>query len=146
MKKEEELKQESWDVKRITIGVLVLIGLIGGGLYTAKALGLDIGKRKPASTNASQDVQGVSVSNNDQGTSSENNGQGLSVSIPSVSTIKSDLQSKINSLTQQVTHLSPADIASSSPQVQKILNDIKALEQGPVDQVRQICENVCHAF
>jgi hypothetical protein len=35
------------------------------------------------------------------------------------------------------------EVASSSPQVQKILNDIKALQQYPANQIKDLCRKIC---
>ena len=50
---------------------------------------------------------------------------------------------KIESLKQDVRGLNIVEIASSSPQVQKILNDIKFLEQYPANQAKEICKKIC---
>jgi hypothetical protein len=57
--------------------------------------------------------------------------------------IQETIKEKINSIKQEVSGLDIVEIASSSPQVQKILNDIKSLEQYPTNQIKEICRKIC---
>lgn len=68
------------------------------------------------------------------------------VSLPSSKDIQKDVEKKLEAIKEEVTNLKPLDVATSSPQVQKILNDIKTLEQYPRNQAREICENICKSF
>jgi hypothetical protein len=118
---EEENVQGTWNKKRIIITVFLLILLIAGGIFLKiRILGTNPTPKEE------QSVKGASIKNEDFG----NN-------------IKESVKEKIDSLKQEVSGLDIMEIASSSPQVQKIINDIKSLEQYPTNQIKEICRKVC---
>lgn len=57
--------------------------------------------------------------------------------------IQQAVKDSLFKLKQEVSGLDIVEIASSSPQVQKIINDIKALQQIPNNQVKNICKTFC---
>jgi len=57
--------------------------------------------------------------------------------------IKNAVQDKINALQEEASNINVAEVASSSPQVQKVINDIKSVENYPSDQAKSFCEQVC---
>ena len=57
--------------------------------------------------------------------------------------IKSAVQGKINDLKNEVSNLKVEEIASSSPQIQKIISDFNSLKDYPINQVQEICKKVC---
>ena len=57
--------------------------------------------------------------------------------------IKNAVQDKIDTLQKEASNINVVEIASSSPQVQKIINDIKSIENYPSDQAKSLCEQVC---
>ncbi len=117
-------KKESWNKKRIFIAIFLLVLLaVGGYLFKTKVLG---------SNNSSQPAKSV---------------EGISAKQESVKDIGTSIQDavkeKINNLKQEVSGLNLSEIASSSSQVQKIINDIKSLEQYPANQAKEICKKIC---
>lgn len=129
--------QEGWDFKKILIG-LVVVGLLIFGLYKLKTLVLD-----KNSTNlgfkASQSVQGISTDATPNPTDSPTD----NVSLPSVSNIQSSVTQKIQDIKSEAGKISITDIASSSPQVQKVINDINSLQSYPTNQAKDICQKIC---
>lgn len=121
---EEVVKKESWNKKKIFITVFLLILLIVGGyLFKIRVLGKN-------SSQPAKSTKGISAA--ETTTQPE----------PKIN-IQEAVKEKINNLKQEVSGLNVLEIASSSPQVQKILNDIKSLEQYPVNQVKEICKKIC---
>ena len=57
--------------------------------------------------------------------------------------LQETVKEKINDLKQEVSGLNIMEIASSSPQMQKVLNDIKDLQQYPTNQVKELCRKIC---
>jgi len=114
---------ESWNKKRIVIAVILLILLaVGGFFFKTRILGQN-------SSGAGESVKGVATEE---------------IAVPDIKVnIQEAVKEKIDNLKQQVSNLNVSDIASSSPQVQKILNDIKALEQYPTNQLKEICRKIC---
>lgn len=135
---EENLIQEAWDKKKIFVGFLIIVLLISLG-FGAKILVLD--KNQTLSNFLSKDkVKGLSV----QGkiiTPSEL--QTKPLSLPSTNNIKTEAEKKLDEVKQEINSLDITEIASSSPQVKKILNDIKSLEQYPRNQAKDICQEIC---
>jgi hypothetical protein len=125
----EEIKRESWNKKRIFLAFFLVIGLIILGYFLkTKVLGenyspLDQSKAVKGTTSAKKE-------NKEQE-------QRLDVSV------QKKVAEKIESIKQAALGLNVAEITSSSPQVQKIINDIKALEQYPTNQAKEICRQIC---
>lgn len=122
---EETGTGESWNKTRIFIALfLIAVLAVGGYFFKTRVLGDN------SPPNEIKRVQGVSTK--DKISSKE---VGVNV--------QEAVKEKINNLKQQVSGLNITEIASSSPQVQKILNDIKSLEQYPTNQVKEICRKIC---
>lgn len=126
-KHEIDLFEETWDKKKIFVGLLLIIGL-GILVYQSQSfvLGKDEYKR----------VEGVSIQKE---VSSES-------SLPSASALSQQVQEKILDIKGQISGLSVSDIASSSPQVQKILQDIQGLENYPGTRAKEVCESICSSI
>ncbi|OGH18022.1 MAG: hypothetical protein A3F31_03745 [Candidatus Levybacteria bacterium RIFCSPHIGHO2_12_FULL_38_12] len=138
----QELVAEVWDIKRIIIGVIgvVVIGAGGFGVFVyVKDHGFPQKWRegKPPTKN----VIGASTQkeNNSPSTSQDTKPP---FSLPS----KNELGEKLDTIKKQVQSLSISEIASSSPHVQKVLQDIKALEEYPHNQVKDMCQKICSSF
>ncbi|MDP3988357.1 MAG: hypothetical protein Q8P80_04410 [Candidatus Levybacteria bacterium] len=129
---------ESWSKKKLIILVLAIL-ILAGILFKLKILTIDslLKKGNEASKNIEQ-VKGESIKNEDGSQNSDSN-----VSLSSSLKIKEDLQGKLDSFKQQVSNLSVSDIASSSPQVQKIMEDLKNLQGLPKNQAKEACYNIC---
>jgi len=120
----EEVNTEIWNKKRIFIVIfLALLLLIGG--YFLKIRFLD--KNLPQ---LSKSVKGVSVEEKNIEPELKMN-------------VQEAVKEKLDSLKKEVSNLDVLEIASSSPQVQKVLNDIKSLEQYPANQIKEICKKIC---
>ena len=115
----------SWNKTRI-FAVLFLIIILATGAYFFRNHFM-APNSSPKNTTS---VKGASVEK-------PNLGQDLNTSIQQA------IKEKINNLKQEVSNLDLMEVASSSPQVQKVLNDIKSLEQYPTNQVKEICKKIC---
>lgn len=120
---------DSWNKRRIIMAVVLAIGLIIGG-YVLKTKIFD---NKTFSDDLSMSVKGTSSEKQENKLQKEN----LNLNVQKA------LVEKLQNLKQEVTGLNIAEIASASAQVQKILNDIKSLEQYPVNQAKEICRQIC---
>ena len=125
----EEIKSEgSWNKKRIFAALFLLIALIVLGYF----LKTKVLSEKSSPTDSSKAVKGIT------NTKEKNKEQeGLNINVQKV------VKEKIESLKQDVKGLNIIEIASSSPQIQKIINDIKSLEQYPTNQAKEICRQIC---
>jgi len=121
---EEVNKGESWNKKKIIAAVFLLILLmIGGYLFETRVLSGN-------SSQLAKSVKGITVEEETTQPMAKIN-------------IQEAVKEKIDNLKQEVSGLDVLEIASSSPQVQKILNDIKSLEQYPTNQIKEICRKIC---
>jgi hypothetical protein len=119
----EEENVQSWNRKRIFIAVFLLALLLTGG-YFFKTRILGETQLQPAKS-----VEGISTEDE-------------SAELPGIN-VREAVREKIENIKKEVSGLDILEVASSSPQVQKILNDIKSLEQYPTNQVKEICRKIC---
>lgn len=114
------------NIKKIII--LAFVAIIGG-LLLYLSLFLFLGKNKLSLSKKS--VKGISAQKQKD------------ASLPSASNLQSSLQQKLDSIKQEVSKLDIKDIASSSPQVQKLINDLNAVKNYPGNQAKEICQKIC---
>lgn len=131
MSKELLIEEETWDKKKIIVGILTASLIVGIGLHFLQPL-INNGQRSRArlyrKVDNTKEVAGASMSG--------------SVSLPAVW----DVQSNIDIIQQQITQLDVNEIASSSPQVQKIIKDIQSIQQFPRNQAKEMCQQICNRF
>lgn len=124
---EEVGEQESWNKKRIFF-TLVLIAVLIAGILLFKNRILDTNTR--FFQEETKTVKGVSTKEK-------------LIDEEFKANVQEAVKEKINNIKQQVSGLNIVEIASSSPQVQKIISDIKSLEQYPTNQAKEICRKIC---
>lgn len=120
-KDEEEL---IWDKKRLLIGIgIILIVIIGTW---------EIKGRYYPDTNILGESTIKNVSDLEK---------------PDIQSPGLDLQSRVNSTINEVRgsveNLDPEEVASSSPQIQKVLRDIQGIKNLPTDKARDACYRIC---
>ena len=57
--------------------------------------------------------------------------------------IESNVTSRFQDIKSNIINLDPEEVASSSPQIQKVLNDIQGIKDLPADQARNTCMKIC---
>lgn len=57
--------------------------------------------------------------------------------------LESNVTSKFEDIKDSIVNLNPEEVASSSPQIQKVLNDIQGIKNLPADQARNTCLKIC---
>lgn len=125
---EEIKREESWNKTRIfAVLFLVLLLAIGGYFFKTRVLDTKLSSSQP-----SRSVKGTSVEENNK------EKKGLNAL-----NVQKALQEKLEDLKQEVASLNILEVASSSSQIQKIINDIKSLEQYPTNQAKEICRQIC---
>jgi hypothetical protein len=122
--KEAPKEQLQWDKKKIILFAIAAIALIGIG-FEAKdlVLGTSVVPSAPVSA---PDVKGAATQ----------------VS----SDIKTSVQNQLDNLKTEAQNVDLVQIASSSPQVQKVINDLKAIQDYPKNQLKATCEQVCNGL
>lgn len=129
----KELKpiEEKWNKKRLLILfaflVLFLAGLLGIKLFV-----LDKNQSSPTAPKKSFSVKGAEIVTDLNKNTKD-----------STSGVKSGVSDQINTLKQEVSNINLAEVASSSPQVKKVLEDIKSLQNLPRNEVKDFCQKVC---
>lgn len=129
MRETKEKKQEVvWDKKKIIVFTFIIIILVVIG-FRLKSHFLDSNYSLPKNTIAEQkeQVKGVTA-------------QDLS------NNIKQSIQQDINNIKTEAQNINVVDIATSSPQVQKVINDLKSLQNLPKNQFKDACEKVCNGL
>lgn len=139
--RDADLIQEAWDKKKILIGLLVLILVIGLG-FGAKVFVLDKNKNLNDAFKENK-VKGSTTEKKEDVVSSQDQLQSKPLSLPSTDNLKTEAENKLEVIKQEITELNITELASSSPQIRKILDDIKSLEQYPRNQAKDICEGIC---
>lgn len=119
--------EEAWDKKKIIIALVVLLGLIASLVYFSGVYKVKGENTKESKAQFQKAVEGAIES----------------VDAP---TVKETIQEKIDEIKTDASSIDVVEIASSSPQVQKIINDIKSLENYPKDQVKGMCEKICDSL
>lgn len=112
-----------WDKKRIFVTAVIAILIIAIGLSFKSYLNADQESSKTF-REPKRDVKSINtseISNN----------------------IKEGVEDSFNNLKSQAESLDVAEIATSSPQVQKIINDLKTLQDLPKSQIKNTCEKIC---
>jgi len=107
--------EESWNKKRIGIALIIFLLLAGSVIYLFKS---NMPITKP------QRVQDKKVLASDQN-------------------LESIIQGKVQAIKQQAVNINVEEIASSSPQIQNLINDLKALQNLPSSRVKEACYNIC---
>jgi apolipoprotein N-acyltransferase len=124
--KEPPKDEEQWDKKKILLFLIAAIVLIGIG-FEAKSLflGANVSPSAPVSIQK-PDVKGAAtqVSSN----------------------IKNSVQNQLDNLKSEAQNVDLVEIASSSPQVQKVINDLKAIQDYPKNQLKTTCQQICNGL
>ena len=126
--------EEVWDKKKILITSILLGLLIVGGL-AARVYVLGKNREPVAPKENVREVEGASTTLDKKSTPTPK--------VPLQQKIRNEVQKQVETIRDEVLALDPGEVASSSPQVQKILRDLGALEQYPKTQAKEICENIC---
>lgn len=127
MKEQKKKDEIEWDKKKILLFLFSVLFLIVAayGLKTM-LLGQDIKPTNFYLPKVKTDVKGESTK------------------VPSrPQDIKKNIQNEINSLKNEASNINLIEIASSSPQVQKVINDLKAIQNYPSTQLKETCEKIC---
>ena len=124
LRKDEKKVDTPWDKKKIVIVVLFLLVILFAGLYV-KSILFGVGKKTAVEGAYTQ----ISTPQDAQ-----------------ISNASQNFEQKINQIQQNVNNLNVVDVATSTPQVQKIINDIKSLQSLPTDQAKSACQKICEGL
>ena len=124
MQQKEKKEEIQWDKKKIIFAVIVSILLIGIGFELKSVFLAESQPIEKVNQNSNAQIKGASTNELTNG-------------------IKQSFADNINSLKAQAQNIDIAEIASSSPQVQKVINDLKGLKDLPKNEIKSACEKIC---
>lgn len=128
MQQKEKKEEIQWDKKKIILALIVAILLIGIGFELKSVfLGESSIPVKEVSQNSNAQIKGASTTDLTNG-------------------IKQSFSDNINSIKAQAQNIDIAEIASSSPQVQKVISDLKGLKDLPKNEIKSACEKICNGL
>ena len=118
----KEAKREAieWDKKKIILFGIGIIILLAAGLVVKKMM-----------------FAGVQTASPDTSV------KGANTQISPFPDIKQGIQNQIDTLKSEAQNINIVDVATSSPQVQKVINDLKAIQDYPKNQLKNTCEKIC---
>lgn len=119
LKKEPFQEEEVWNKKRIILSLIIFLLLFGA-----------IGYYYVQNQDSSKDVKGVE----------QKNAPVRRSELPEI------IQEKIQGIKEDAENIQVSEIATSSPQVQKVINDIKEIQNYPQDQAKSMCEQLCDSL
>ena len=119
---EEAPVEEFWDLKKIILGIVIIV-VFAGVLYLAKD---KIEENLTSLEKPLGEVEGAKVNK--------------------VSEARDDVKERLEMIKREIANLNAIDIASSSPQVQKIIKDLQDLQSYPSTQIKDICQNMCKSL
>lgn len=124
---------EQWNKKRLIVLIIALGVLIVGGLELKNYL---LGSDSPEISNFStqKNVKGASIS------------PVPTISLPTAKDIGQNLEGGISNIKNELNNIKVQEIATSSPQVQKVLNDIKELPSVPGKEVCSSLLKLCNGL
>lgn len=124
--RKEKKEKVEWDKLKIALFVVLAFILLFAG-YEIKSITLD---KNSVSSNpvVEKSVSSKSIIGN----SSPN--------------IKNTIQDSISGLKKEATSINIADIATSSPQIQKVINDLKGLQNYPSSELKNACLKICNGL
>lgn len=134
------LQEEVWDKKKIALAAILALGLVAL-LFFSKDTLIGSFQKENAEKKAtnSQSVQGVKTENEDEiGSTQESTIEKID--------LQQTLQGKLNDLKKNVNDLNVKDIATSSSQMQKVIQDLENLQQMPRNQAKDACYNICKSL
>lgn len=134
------LQEEVWDKKKIALAAILALGLVALVFFSKDTLigSLQKENAEKKATN-SQSVQGVKTENEDEIELTEES------AIEKID-LQQTLQGKLNDLKKNVNDLNVKDIATSSSQMQKVMQDLENLQQMPRNQAKDACYNICKSL
>lgn len=126
--------EESWNKKRIFFALTILAILIAG-LAAFKVLALDKNQDlAPEPISNSKKAKSVEGANTNVNSLSQDN---------TASNLKTNIEDQLNAIKQEASGINLAEVATSSPQIQKVIDDIKSIQNLPKDKAKDFCEQVC---
>lgn len=122
--RKEKKEKVQWDKLKIALfSILVFLLLFAG--YQLKTLTLD---NQDSNASFKTDVKGTSTFN------------------PATPSLKESIQKNVEDLKNEAGNINVAELATSSPQVQKVINDLRQLQNLPQSGLKNTCFRICNGL
>ena len=128
MKAKEQVEKPQWDRGKILLFFITLIILFIIGFEVRSII---LGDKVNTQSKQPQNLSSVKGASTEQ------------IQVPN---LKQNVQGEINNLKNEAANINLIDVASSSPQVQKVINDLKALQNYPQDKLKDTCTKICNGL
>jgi len=116
-------KNKEWDLKKLILALFILVGILILVLFFKFYFFANEDNITQVAKVQEKRVKGISTED-----------------------VQKAVQEKVDLIKQQADEINITDVATSSPQVQKLIQDIKTLENYPSSQARSMCENLCKSL
>lgn len=147
MMKEEQFTEQVWDKKKIIIFFIVILTLVGFLIFFKnKVLSSNLKIPFLGLDKNSKSVEGTSTTNDQNQSIADSLDNDSSLPITSAKKLQTEVYERVENIKKEISSLSFTEVASSSPQVQKILKDIQNLENLPKNQAKEACQKICSSF
>lgn len=123
MNEVNQAQQQVWDIKKVTIFAIVLLALGAGLMY----------KFKDQKFLPQGEVRGTQAQKQEK----------PNVEVPSFADLQTTFEEKLVDIREDAENINVEEVASSSPQIQKVINDIKNLQNYPRSQAKEACFSIC---
>jgi len=60
--------------------------------------------------------------------------------------LQSQVVDSVDEIKESISEINPEEVATSSPQIQKVLNDIQGIKNLPSDKAKEACYKVCSSL
>lgn len=125
--------QDAWDKKKILIFLVLIVIVLALGFNTLVLGQKDVGKTEvKGTTTKEQSSQSQNIKEKDALFSKQN--------------LQKTFEDKVNEIKSDVNNINVVDVATSTPAIQKVINDIKNLQNYPQSQAKDVCLKICSAL
>lgn len=123
-RRKKEADDLVWDKKRVIVSIIIVVLVLFGAKMLKSTFFPNVNILGESTVKKASEIEKPNVEN------------------PNI-----DLQTQVGKTLDQikdnVIELDPEEVASSSPQIQKVLNDIQNIKNLPADQARNACMKIC---
>lgn len=123
-KKKDEEEDLVWDKKRILIGIGIILILLIGAREIKTRFFPETSILGESTTKKANDIRKPDVSSPDLN-------------------ISSQVNTSLEDVKENIGNIDPEEVATSSPQIQKVLRDIQGIKNLPVEKAKDACYNIC---
>lgn len=128
-------EDEQWDRKKIFLFFIIVGIILGLGVKT-----FVLGKNGIPLMEKLGAVKGLTTSEDSKSSDPKNSSSFRK------SNLGKTLEDKVTTLTNEVKNINVLEVASSTPAIQKVINDIKNLQNYPQNQAKEACFKICEGL